>query len=113
MEDNKYFPTKISAKELDASVTSNLKQAILLKKELDNNYKNFSDKLLESMEANGVYSYKDDNVTISYLAESETLSLNTKMLQEKYPKVYEDCLEIAKKKASVRILVHKDKNKKE
>ena len=110
MEDN-LLPVEVDAGKLDLNITKALKNVIIQKKECEKSYKEFSAKLLKSMEQNSIYSYKDDNVTISYVAESETLELDKEMLLEKYPDIYNECLKIKHNNPCVRITVKKDKDK--
>lgn len=114
MEDKKeLLPAVVDARGLNVEITKNLKEMVLVKKGVEADLKAFTEKLLKSMEENSIYSYKDDNVTISYVSESEGLTLDTDLLKEKYPDVYEECLKIKHTKASVRITPTKEKKKKE
>jgi hypothetical protein len=101
------FPATIDAREISIVKTEDIKNAILEKKRIEEEYSTFTSQLLKSMEENNILSYKDDNITISYISESESISLDTEKLKEKYPEVYNDCLVVKHKNSSVRILAKK------
>lgn len=52
--------------------------------------KKLKDALMKSMEEYGIKSFKNDYVSISYIDESETESLDLKAFKEKEPELYED-----------------------
>lgn len=59
--------------------------------------------LQEKMEEHGIKSLKSDDITVSYKAENERMSLNQDLLKEKYHSAYMECLEVKPVKASVSI----------
>lgn len=102
------FPVTIDAREISVIATEDIKKAILEKKRVEDEYSKFTSELLKSMEENNILGYKDDNITICYISESESVSLDEKKLKEKYPDVYNDCLVVKHKKSSIRILTKKE-----
>ena len=104
---NELIPSSFDVSKINEEESAKIKQGIFLKKTLENQYKKLSSEILACMEKYGIYQYKDDNVTISYVSASDTLSLDEERLKEKYPKVYEDCLTIKSKNSSIRINVKK------
>lgn len=72
-------------------------------KRLDEEISKMKAELLKYMEFEGIKQIKTDEVTISYKGESERLSIDSKVLKEKYPNAYEDCLRISKVKSSISV----------
>lgn len=65
--------------------------------------------LEEAMEQNGIKSFKNEYITISYVEASSTTTVDLKKLQEKEPECYEGLLadypKVTNKKAYVRFTV--------
>lgn len=82
---------------------ASLKQQI---KELERQQDDVKKGILEAMEHYGVKSFKNEYITISYVPESETESIDLKELQSKEPELYEELLndyrKVTKKKGYVR-----------
>jgi predicted phage-related endonuclease len=90
-------------KDLQPTVTKDIKNVIVAKKSLEKQYKEMTKQLKESMEEFGIYSYKDDNITISYTCESNPISVDLDKLKTKYPDVYNDCLKTTYRSSSITI----------
>ena len=79
------------------------------RKELDAQEKHIKDTLLKSMEVYGITSVNNDIVRISYIPESESVSIDTKALKNEDPDLYHEIEnkynKRVKKKAYVRITV--------
>lgn len=103
------YPEVVKTSNLSVSTTQGIKYRIEEKKRLENEYKVFTAKLFDTMVAEGVLSYSDDNITISIVSESETVEIDKDKLLEKYPQAYMDCVTVKKKKGSIRINTKKDK----
>lgn len=62
--------------------------------------------IMEAMETYGVTGFKNDIITISYVPESQTESIDIKQLQNEEPELYEELLrdyrKVSKKQAYVR-----------
>ena len=61
-------------------------------KEMEDQEKKLKKQLEESMSEYGIKSFKNDYITISYVAGSESTSLDVKMLEEKEPSLYKELL---------------------
>lgn len=59
--------------------------------------------LKDKMEEYDITSLKGEDITVSYKAENERMSLNQELLKEKYHNAYLECLEVKPVKASVSI----------
>ena len=63
----------------------------------------------KAMDENNIVSIKNDYITISRIAASQTTSIDLKKLEEKEPQLYADLLKdypkLTNKKASIRFLV--------
>lgn len=63
----------------------------------------FKSRLLEAMEEYGVEKIESDYFTVSYVGEHETVRLDPKEVQKKYPRVHAECSHVSPVKASVRV----------
>ena len=59
--------------------------------------------ILEEMESKGILSIKTEEMTISYIAESERESLDSKKLKEEKPDLYDEYVKFSPVKSSIRI----------
>lgn len=63
----------------------------------------FKERLRKAMETYGVEKITADGMTVSYIAEHESLRLDTKAVKENYPRIYSECTKLTPVKASVRV----------
>lgn len=59
--------------------------------------------ILEEMESKGILSIKTEEMTISYIAESEREGLDSKKLKEEKPDLYDEYVKFSPVKSSIRI----------
>ena len=74
-------------------------------KALKEQYDGFKTALLEAMEKNGVLKLDCDGVKITYIAETERESFDSKQFKEDMPDLYDEYVKFSKVKPSVRIKV--------
>ena len=76
-------------------------------KEIESQQKKLKAEILSAMEEHGVKSWESDDksVQITYVPESESITLDTKGLKEECRDVYDAYAKVTKRKASVRITV--------
>ena len=74
-------------------------------KELKEQYDQFKADLLEFMEQNGFVKLEAENLKISYVAESERESFDSKQFKADMPKLYDEYVKFTKVKPSIRIKV--------
>ena len=75
------------------------------KKELDRQYKEYKEALLEAMEQNGIKKFESDEIVITYVEPTERFGIDTKKLWKDYKKVALECETLTPVKASIRIKV--------
>ena len=92
---------------LKPSITKDISMVVDAKKELEDKYKAMTRELKESMESNGIYSYQDENITISYTCASNPINVDLDKLKTKYPDVYADCLKVGNRASSITIKSNK------
>ena len=109
MEDNKL--ELMAIQDLKPELTKDIKTIIEGKKAIEDVYKSLADNLKKSMEENAIYSYKDENVTISYTCASNPIGLDLDKLKTQYPDVYADCLKAGFRGSSIKITLTKTKDK--
>ena len=74
-------------------------------KELKEQYDQFKADLLEFMEQNGILKLEAENLKISYVAESERESFDSKQFKADMPDLYDEYVKFTKVKPSIRIKV--------
>lgn len=74
-------------------------------KALKEQYDGFKTALLDAMEKNGVYKLDGDGIKITYVAETERETFDSKQFKADMPDLYDEYVKFSKVKASVRIKV--------
>lgn len=74
-------------------------------KTLKEQYDGFKTALLEAMEKNGVLKFDDYGVKITYIAETERETFDSKQFKADMPDLYDEYVKFSKVKPSVRIKV--------
>lgn len=64
--------------------------------------------LMQAMEKGRVMSFESDRLRVAYVAPYNRTTLDSKAVQKKYPKVYDECLRTSTVKASVRLTLRGD-----
>lgn len=90
------IPTSVVQTVID--IEQELKRLQTLKKELQSG-------LLAEMKKANVKSFKCDGLSLTYKAPTTRASIDTKMLEEKYPEIYRECLKESEVKESIMIKV--------
>lgn len=74
-------------------------------KALKEQYDEFKSNLLNAMEQNGVVKFQGENITISYIAESERETFDSKQFKADMPDLFDEYVKFSKVKPSIRIKV--------
>lgn len=85
-------------------------ESLLVQKELEykvaqESSKKMREQLLDIMKKQGIKSWENEKLKVTYVEEVDKMLVNSKRLKEIYPLVYKDCLKVSKQKASVRITI--------
>lgn len=88
---------------LQPTITKEIATVVSNKKALEKAYTDMTKELKQSMEINGIYSYEDENITISYTCASNPISIDLDKLKTQYPDVYADCLKVGNRGSSITI----------
>ena len=75
------------------------------KKAFEEQYNAFKSELLDAMEQNGIVKFQGENVTISYIAETEREDFDKKQFKADMPDLYDEYVKFTKVKSSIRIKV--------
>jgi hypothetical protein len=80
------------------------------KKLIEEKEKEFKEKLIKIYEENGIdrssnFESYDKSLKISYTPKTVNYTFSSKVLQEKYPDIYRECLVKSERKGSIRITV--------
>ena len=74
-------------------------------KTLKEQYDQFKGNLLNAMEKNGIIKFESDNLKISYIAETERETFDSKQFKADMPDLYDEYVKFSKVKSSIRIKV--------
>lgn len=103
-------PTNLVAfEETHIAALKELKRLNDRAKKLEEQIKDAKTGIMEAMETYGVTQFKNDFLTISYVPESQTETIDLKQLQNEEPELYEELLrdyrKVTKRQPYVRFLV--------
>ncbi|MEF2782781.1 MAG: hypothetical protein U0N20_06775 [Clostridium sp.] len=76
-------------------------------KELKEQEEQFNKQLMEEMKKRGITSYKDENISISLIGETEKETFDSKLFKSKFPDIYEKFKKTSKVKGSIRVTLKK------
>ena len=91
-------------------ITENLKALEAQVKALKEQQEAYKDIIMNAMEAQGIKSYENDILKITYVYPVEKLSVDSAKVKKEYPQVYAECLKKSVSKASLRITIKGDDN---
>lgn len=83
-------------------------KALVEIKKLEEKKKAISEQLAKAMEKFNIKKFENELVSITYIAETTRVSIDTKALKEKHPDIASELTKIQKVKASVRITLKGD-----
>ena len=91
-------------------VIDQIRELEIEKKIIDEKEKQFKEKLIKIYEENGIdrssnFESYDKSLKISYTPKVHTTTFSSKVLEEKYPDIYRECLVDSERKGSIRITV--------
>lgn len=87
------------------TVIDHLTQIETARKEFDKYEKQVKAQLKEAMEKYKITTIDTDGLLISYVAPSERITVDSKMLKTAFPEVYDACSKVSEVRSSVRIKV--------
>lgn len=94
--------------ELELEFSKKQKALIRLKKQLENAEKKMEsvkEKLIELFEQQGILQWKTDNMSVTYIAPTETHTLDSTKIKRELPQIYDKYVKVGKKKATIRITI--------
>lgn len=86
-----------------ATVIKSITDICKAKKDLEEKEKSLKSQLKEAMERNGVKSFSNDVLKITYIAATKAVSVDSKVLKEKYPAIAAECSKTSPKAAYVKV----------
>ena len=101
-------PALVVAPELQLEFTKRQKSIIRLKKQLESaeqKMESVREKLIELFEQQNIIKWEADGMTVTYIAPTETHTIDSAKLKRELPQVYDRYQKVSKKKATVRITV--------
>lgn len=76
-----------------------------MKKQCEEQEKTLKDQLKQAMEQYGVKKFESDILNITYVAPSESVSVDTAQIKKKYPDIAKECSKTTKKSAYIKVEV--------
>lgn len=89
----------------NSAIIQKISDLMLTKKQLEEEEKQLKEKLKEAMEFYGVKKFESDYLTITYVAETTTTTIDTSKLKKKYPDIAEECSRTSRKSAYVKVSI--------
>lgn len=89
----------------NSAIIQKIFDLMLTKKQLEEEEKQLKEKLKEAMEFYGVKKFESDYLTITYVAETTTTTIDTSKLKKKYPDIAEECSRTSRKSAYVKVSI--------
>jgi hypothetical protein len=86
-----------------ATVINDIAEIFKAKADLDEKEKSLKAQLKEAMERNGVKSFSNDVLKITYVAATIAASLDSKALKSKYPAIAAECTKTSPKSSYVKV----------
>ncbi|MEG1582204.1 MAG: hypothetical protein RR334_03525 [Clostridia bacterium] len=101
--DNELQEKFVRAEEEFAKIETEYKLA-------EENLKQTRDEICELLAKQGKKSWEDDDgrIKVTYIEPSERVSIDSKMVKEKYPQIFSECQKLTNVKASIRVAVNND-----
>ena len=96
---------KIENGQLAKSTVDIIKNFESKKKAVEEQYNEFKSELLNAMEQNGIIKFEADDLKVSYIAESERETFDSKQFKADMPDLYDEYVKFSKVKPSIRIKV--------
>lgn len=90
---------------MNKNLTSELSALLLQKKEIEIREKVLKDLIKEEMENSNTPKYEDDCLKITYVAETESMTFDTKQFQKENPEAYKLFLKPTKKAAYLKVSI--------
>ena len=91
-------------------ITNTLSELNARVKQAEAQQKKYKEIILKAMEEQGIKSYKNDVVSITYVGRTQSTGVDTDKLKKCYPKVWEDCMKISNKAAYLKITIKGEEN---
>ena len=96
---------KIEKNELSQETVEFIRAMEAQKKAFEDKYNTFKAELLKAMEQNGVCKFENDDVRISYIAETQREDFDKKQFKTDMPDLYDEYVKFTTVKPSIRIAI--------
>lgn len=100
-----YTNNEIEIAKIEKEISNAIANLQIKQKELQNKNEEIKEQIKLSMENNDVKKYENDIISITYVAPTTRVTVDSKMLKEKYENIYNECSKISDVKSSIRIKV--------
>lgn len=101
---NLYQSNEIEIGKLEEEISLVIKDLQEKQKSLIEKNNDIKEQLKQAMEENGVNTYENAYIKLTYVAPTTRTTVDSKKLKEKYADIYEECSKITNVKSSIRII---------
>ena len=95
----------IDFKNENLAVIQNIADICTQKKQLEETEKKMKDALKQAMEEYGIKKFESDILNITYVAESQSTSVDSAKLKKLYPQIADECSKTSKRSAYIKVEV--------
>lgn len=87
------------------AILQSIANLVIQKKKLEEEEKQFKEKLQKAMEDYGIKKFESDVLNITYVAATTSTSVDSAKLKKKYPDIAEECSKTSNKSAYVKVVI--------
>lgn len=87
------------------AILQSIANLVIQKKKLEEEEKQFKEKLQKAMEDYGIKKFESDVLNITYVAATTSTSVDSAKLKKKYPDIAEECSKVSNKSAYVKVVI--------
>lgn len=87
------------------AILQSIANLVIQKKKLEEEEKQFKEKLQKAMEDYGIKKFESDVLNITYVAATTSTTIDSPKLKKKYPDIAEECSKVSNKSAYVKVVI--------
>lgn len=95
----------IEFKNQQVAVLNQIVDLVTAKKQIEEQEKNLKDQLKDAMEKHGIKKFESDVLNITYVAATNSTSIDSTKLKKKYPDIASECSKVSAKSAYIKVEV--------
>lgn len=100
-----YSNNELEINNIEEKITVMIKDLQDKRTKLEESNNQIKEQIKQQMEVNNIKKYDNDYMSITYVAATQRVTVDSKKLKEKYNEIYNECSKVSDVKASIRIKV--------